>query len=148
MNVIICLLVMIDIVSKIIISLLMDVNDQVVIISNFFNITYVRNTGAAWSFMAGETWLITLISGLIIIGLLLYIKKNKPINKLEKYGYSLVLAGAIGNFLERIFIGSVTDFLDFKIFNYNYPIFNLADCFIFLGVLLLIIYTWRYSDGN
>lgn len=143
MSVIICLLVTIDIVSKIIINLLMDVNDRVVIIKNFFNITYVRNTGAAWSFMAGETWLITLISGLIIIGLLLYIKKNKPTNKLEKYGYSLVLAGAIGNFLERIFIGSVTDFLDFKIFGYNYPIFNLADCFIVIGIGLLLVETWR-----
>ena len=143
MMILVILLVVIDIISKIIVSSLMKGNESIVIIKNFFNITYVRNTGAAWSFMADKTWLLVIISSVIIMGLLLYIKKNKPRNKREEYGYALVLAGAMGNFLERIFIGSVTDFFDFKIFSYDYPIFNLADCFIVIGIGLLLIETWR-----
>ena len=84
----------------------------------------------------------------MIGGIVLYVYKNKPKYKLEKIAYSLILGGAIGNFLDRIVYGYVIDFLDFYIFGYNYPIFNLADTFIVLGVLLLIIYVWRYSDGD
>jgi len=143
MILIIILLLVIDIISKIIVCHSLEINKSITVINNVFNITYVRNTGAAWSFMAGKTWLLVVISSVIIIGLLLYIKKNKPENKWEKYGYSLVLSGAIGNYLERILIGSVTDFLDFKLGNYDYPIFNFADCFIVIGIGLLLIDTWR-----
>ena len=143
MGIMIILLLVVDIISKIIVSSLLDVNKSIVVFKNFFSITYVRNTGAAWSFMAGKTWLLVIISSIIITLLIIYIKKNKIENKREKYGYSLVLAGAIGNYLERIFYGSVTDFLDFKIFGYEYPIFNLADCFIVIGIGLLLIDTWR-----
>jgi len=139
---------MIDIVSKVIVSSLMDVHDSIKIIDNFFYITYVRNTGAAWSIFSDKTWLIIIIS-LIIIGIVVfYIYKNKPKMKLEKIGYSLILGGAVGNFLDRIIYGYVVDFLDFYIFGYNYPIFNLADSFIFVGVILIIIYTWCCEDGN
>jgi len=139
---------MIDIVSKVIVSSLMDVHDSIKIIDNFFYITYVRNTGAAWSIFSDKTWLIIIIS-LIIIGIVVfYIYKNKPKMKLEKIGYSLILGGAVGNFLDRIIYGYVVDFLDFYIFGYNYPIFNLADTFIVVGIFLLVIYTWRCKDGN
>ena len=138
----------IDIVSKVIVSSLMDVHDSIKIIDNFFYITYVRNTGAAWSIFSDKTWLIIIIS-LVIIGIVVfYIYKNKPKMKLEKIGYSLILGGAVGNFLDRIIYGYVVDFLDFYIFGYNYPIFNLADTFIVVGIFLLVIYTWRCKDGN
>ena len=60
----------------------------------------------------------------------------------------MVLGGALGNLLDRIIYGYVIDFFDFYIFSYDYPIFNMADCFIFVGVIILIIYTWRCKDGN
>ena len=60
----------------------------------------------------------------------------------------MVLGGAIGNFIDRVIYGYVIDFFDFYIFGYDYPIFNLADSFILIGVILLVIYTWRCSDGN
>ena len=142
-NLMVILLLIIDIISKIIVSYFFDINKSNELIKNFFNITYVRNTGTAWSFMADKTWLLIIISGFIILGLFIYIKKNKPKNRWEKYGYSLVFAGALGNFLERIIVGSVTDFLDFKIFNYDYPIFNFADCFIVIGIFMLLVDTWR-----
>ena len=139
---------MIDIVSKLIISNLMDIHDTIKIVDDFFYITYVRNTGAAWSIFSDKTWLIIIIS-LIIIGIVVfYIYKNKPKMKLEKIGYALILGGAVGNFLDRIIYGYVVDFLDFYIFGYNYPIFNLADVFIVVGIFLLVIHTWRCKDGN
>jgi signal peptidase II len=138
----------IDIVSKLVVSNLMNVYDSIVIIKNFFYISYVRNTGAAWSIFSNNTWFVILISLLIIGGIIIYILKNKPKSKLEKVGYSMILGGALGNLIDRVIYGYVIDFLDFYIFGYDYPIFNLADTFIVIGVILLLIYTWRCKDGN
>ena len=142
------LFLIIDIVSKLVVSNLMNVSDSIVIIKDFFYITYVRNTGAAWSIFAGETWLLIIVSLVIISFIVYYIYKNKPKDKLEIVGYSMILGGAIGNFIDRIVYGYVIDFFDFYIFGYDYPIFNVADSFILVGVVILIIYTWRCSDGN
>ena len=138
----------IDLISKLIVSNFMNVQDSIIVISNFFNITYVRNTGAAWSIFAGETLGLIVISLIIIALIVYYVSKNKFKSKLELFGYSLILGGAIGNLYDRIVYGYVIDFLDFYIFGYDYPIFNLADSFIFIGVILVIIYTWRCKDGN
>ena len=138
----------IDVISKLVVSNLMDVYDSVVVIKNFFYITYVKNTGAAWSILSDKTWLITIIS-VVIIGLIcLYIYKNRSNDRIENIGYSLVLGGALGNLIDRIIYGYVIDFLDFVIFGYEYPVFNVADTFIFIGVLILVLYTWRVKDGN
>ena len=138
----------IDLVSKLIVSNLMDVYDSIIIIKDFFYITYVRNTGAAWSIFAEETLGIMIVSLLIILGIIYYIFKNKPESRLEKLGYGLILGGALGNLFDRVIYGYVIDFFDFYIFGYDYPIFNLADSFIFVGVIILVIYTWRCNDGN
>ena len=138
----------IDIISKLVVSSLMNVYDSIVIIKNFFCITYVRNTGAAWSIFEGRVLGIIVVSLIIISFIVYYISKQKVKSKLEKIGYSLILGGALGNLLDRFIYGYVIDFLDFNIFGYDYPIFNLADSFIFVGVMLLIIYTWRYNDGD
>jgi len=138
----------IDIVSKLVVSNLMNVNESIRVIRDFFYITYVRNTGAAWSIFAGETWLLIIVSLIIMFLIIWYIYKNRPKSKLEIVGYSMVLGGAIGNFIDRVIYGYVIDFLNFYIFGYDYPIFNLADSFILIGVILLVIYTWRCSDGN
>jgi len=148
MILLVAVFLVVDIISKLIVSNLMSVYDSIIVVKDFFYITYVRNTGAAWSIFADKTWLIIIIS-LIIIGLIVvYIYKNKPKSKIEIVGYSMILGGAIGNFIDRIVYGYVIDFLDFYIFGYDYPIFNLADSFIFVGVILIIIYAWRCKDGN
>lgn len=139
---------LIDLGSKLIITNLMDVHDSIVVVKDFFYITYVRNTGAAWSMFADKTWMLILVSLVIIFFIVGYVLKNRPKNKLEIIGYSLILGGSIGNLFDRIIYGYVIDFLDFYIFGYDYPIFNLADTFIVIGVLLLVIYTWRCKDGN
>ena len=136
----------VDFVSKLIVSNLMNVHDSIEVIKDFFYISYFRNTGGAWSIFSNHTWLLTLVSLIIIIFLVCYVYKNKPKKKMETLGYSMILGGSIGNLLDRIIYGYVIDFLDFNIFGYNYPIFNFADVFIVIGVLILIIYNWRCKD--
>ena len=139
---------LIDVISKLIISNLMDVYDSIIIIKDFFYITYVRNTGAAWSIFSNNTWLVILFSLIIIMFICIYIYKNKPRTRFESFGYSMILGGALGNLFDRIIYGYVIDFFDFYIFGYDYPIFNVADIFIVIGVLLLVICVWRDNDGN
>lgn len=138
-----------DLIVKYLIDKLLIVNESIVVIKNFFNITYVRNTGAAWSIFSANTFLIIVVSGLIILGIIFYIMKNKPSNKLEKISYSLILGGAIGNFINRVVCLYVIDYFDINIFGWDYPIFNLADIFIVVGVIMLVIITWGdKNDGN
>ena len=135
---------LIDILSKSLIARFISFNESITIINNFFNITYVRNTGAAWSILNNNTIMITIISIVIIIFLIGYMyKNNKNSSKFEKVGYSLVLGGALGNLFDRLVYGYVIDFIDIYIFNYDYPIFNLADTFIVIGVIILFISMWR-----
>ena len=128
-----------DLVSKIIVSNLMNIHDSFVVIENFFYISYFRNTGGAWSILSNHTWLLTVFSLLIIIFICGYIYKSKINNKLEMFGYSMILGGSVGNLFDRIAYGYVIDFLDFNIFGYDFPIFNLADTFIVLGVIIIVI---------
>lgn len=149
MTILITLLVLIlDIVSKIVVVNYLKLGESINVINKFLYLTYVRNTGAAWSILANNTYLISFISLVIIAGIIWYIVNNRSDVKIEKTAYALVLGGAIGNFVNRIIYGYVIDFIDIKIFNYNYPIFNLADIFIVAGVILLVIYNWRNENGN
>ena len=117
------------------------------VIDNFFNITYLKNEGAAWSILTGNRLFLITIS-LVIVFLLyfIFIKDNK-LNKLEQYVYGILYGGIFGNLIDRIFRGSVIDYLDFKIFNYNFPVFNLADICIVISIILLGIIVFR-GDKN
>lgn len=139
-----------DMGSKYLISRMFTLYESKIIINNFLNITYVRNTGAAWSILDTNTWIVTVISLLIIIGIIYYIyrNRNKINKKIVKIGYGLVLGGSIGNFIDRIIYGYVVDFIDIDIFGWNYPIFNLADMFIVGGVILLMIDAWRCRNDR
>ena len=92
--------------------------------------------------------LVLIVSSFIILGIILHVYKNKPEKGMEKVAYSLIIGGALGNLINRITYGYVIDFIDIKIFKYDYPIFNLADSFIVIGVILLVVYTWRSENGN
>lgn len=143
------LVILVDFFSKYMVSKLMTVNETINLIDNFFRITYVKNTGAAFSIFSNNTILVIIISIVVIGFLLFYIYKNKGNNKLENVSYAFILGGAIGNLIDRLVYGYVIDFLDFEILSYNAPIFNLADTFIVIGVILFLINTLRSRyDGN
>lgn len=118
----------------------MSVNYSNVIIENFFSLTYVENDGAAWSILSGNRIFLILISIVAIVLIYSYLIKNKDIKKFEFICYSILIGGILGNLMDRIKFGFVVDYLDFKIFGYNFPIFNFADICIVVSVALLLIY--------
>lgn len=132
---IIALAVVLDRVSKIIIVNKMTMEQSITVIDNFFYITYWENKGAAWGiFQNGRYFLIAVTS---IVSLILAYMLYKSDNKILKTSLALILGGAGGNLIDRVFRGSVVDFFDFYIFSYNFPIFNIADMFVVIGTFLL-----------
>ena len=108
------------------------------IIDNFFSLTYVLNDGAAFSLFASRTYLLILIA-LICLFFIIYELKNNLDDRVLSIGYSLVLTGLLGNFLDRLIDGYIIDYLSFKIFTYNFPIFNFADILIVVGIIIVMI---------
>ena len=128
-----------DQIIKIIVITNMDLYDSINIINNFFNITYVRNTGAAWSILSGNTMLLSVIALVALVLMYFYCIKDKLLTNFESISYGLLIGGAFGNLIDRMIHGYVIDYLDFKIFNYDFPVFNLADICIVIGVILICI---------
>ena len=124
----------IDLVSKVFVIHFL--GKEVVLIKNFFSLNLAYNTGVAFSMLEGNNFLIIILNILFILFLLWYSIKHVKW-KFDLISYSLIIGGAIGNLFDRIIYGYVIDFLDFVIFGYDYPIFNLADSFIVIGVILL-----------
>ena len=141
------ILLCIDQISKLLVVNLLTKTDSITIIKNFFYLTYINNDGAAFSILVGKKIFLILIAVLVIVMLIRYIKKNNIQNKLEVVSISLIIGGSLGNLMDRVVRGYVIDFLDFKIFNYNFPIFNLADTFIVIGVILLLLKEIRKENN-
>ena len=137
----------IDLISKLIVSSYLTNGQSLNIIDNFFRITYVYNDGAAWSILRGGRVLFILL-GILGIYLLLKYQKDYKENKRNILAFSMLIGGILGNLFDRLIFGYVRDFLDFKIFNYDYPIFNLADSFIVIGIILLIFIEFRKEKNE
>ena len=114
-------------------------NQVIVLIRNFFNLTYVRNYGAGFSILQNATVFLSLISIVACVVLFYYLIKTDKKDIVSKISYLLIISGAIGNLIDRLKLGYVIDFLDFKIFGYDFPVFNIADCYITIGCFILII---------
>jgi len=137
----------IDQLIKIIVINNMDVYQSIKIISNFFYITYTKNFGAAWSLFEGSRYILILISVLALFIIYKYLSKTKHLKKIEIISFSLLIGGTLGNLIDRIIYGYVIDYLDFIIFGYDFPIFNIADSCIVISAILLIINSFK-EDKN
>lgn len=139
----------IDLISKQVIANVINLGDSIQVIKNFFYITFVKNTGAAWSILEDHRILLLIITVIVLFIINKYMN-NVVLTKLENISYGIIIGGIIGNLFDRLFFGYVIDFLDFKIFGYNYPVFNLADSFIVIGILIMIIDMIRkeYHERN
>jgi signal peptidase II len=113
---------------------------NVSIIKNLFAISYYQNTGAAWSILEGEQLLLIIIS-LVMIVIVYSMMFSFEENKLTNIAFGILFGGIIGNLIDRVLFGYVRDFIAITIFGYHFPIFNIADIGIVLGVFLLIIET-------
>ena len=132
------ILFILDFVTKLIIKSNLILNKSITIIPKFFRLTYVKNSGAAFSILKGKQIFLIVLSIIVIDFIIYYIFKDK-LNKYKVIYYSLLIGGIFGNLFDRIIYNGVIDYLDFNIFNYNAPIFNLADTFIFFGVVLILL---------
>ena len=123
------------------------VSNTIVIIPNFFKLEHALNTGAAWSILNNHQIILIVISIVLMIGLFMF-NKNFKVNKRNNIAFGLIFGGLWGNLVDRIFHGYVIDFLSFKIFNYDYPIFNIADMALVCGILLLVIAIIKGEDNE
>jgi signal peptidase II len=123
--------------------------DMVVVIPNVFNIVHAENPGAAFSMLADAPLavrraVLVLLSGavMVTIGFMLFRNRGQLESMATVTGLALVLGGALGNFWDRVIVGTVTDFIQVFLGSYEYPSFNVADSAIFCGAVLLILDLW------
>ena len=113
------------------------------IIPNFLRLVYTENTGAAWSFLSDVSWaqtffkVITGLSLVLFIGMYVYALKSK---RLLRISLILIIAGTVGNFVDRLLFGYVVDFISFNFWGWSFPVFNVADICLTIGVVLFMIY--------
>lgn len=121
-------------------------HESIPVVRGFFNLTYVRNKGAAFGIFADSAvripFFIT-VSIVAMLGILWYIRRIRNDQKLAVFSLSLVFSGAFGNLIDRIRLGEVIDFLDVFWQRHHWPAFNVADSAICVGVALLFIDMWR-----
>lgn len=117
---------------------------QPVAIIPHLNFTLVYNTGAAFSFLAEmggwQRWFFALLAMGVSIALTIWLKRLPPVWNSETLAINLILSGAVGNLIDRVLFGKVTDFVDFYIGTWHYATFNVADMAISLGAVLIIYY--------
>jgi signal peptidase II len=134
-----------DQITKILISIFLNVNEKVVVIKNFLWAYYVENDGAAWSILSNKQNLLILLSIIALVIIYRYMYNFKK-NKRNNLAFGFIIGGIFGNLIDRIFLGYVRDFISIKVIDYYYPVFNFADSFIVIGVLLLIIAIFKGED--
>jgi signal peptidase II len=115
------------------------------ILKGVFHITYVVNRGAAFSMFQGEGWL-RWLSLMVTLALVYYGLFGSPLRAWEQAGYGFLLGGAAGNGIDRLLMGHVVDFLDFRLI--NFPVFNFADVAINIGLVCLFISLWRKPEAS
>ncbi|MBY9076986.1 signal peptidase II [Paenibacillus sp. HN-1] len=125
--------------TKYLISTRLAIGEQIPVIGNFFVITSHRNLGAAFSILQNQRWFLVVVTIVVLAGIVWYINKLKNTRRLLSTALALVLGGAFGNFIDRLLTGKVVDFLMFNFGSYTFPIFNVADSCIVIGVALIIL---------
>lgn len=136
------LLILGDQLTKLAVRASIPLGGSVPFIPYILDLTYVQNTGAAFSLLRQHTWLLTLISAAVVLGMCLLIVKGFFKNALGRWAAALVLAGGMGNLIDRVLLGYVTDM--FQTVFMDFAVFNVADCCITIGVPLLFLYVWFY----
>ena len=126
--------------------------ESIAIIPAFFNLTYVHNTGAAFSFLseAGgwQRWFFAALAIIMSTIMTIWLTRLKENETLLAVSLSLILGGAMGNLIDRLFYGYVIDFLDVYYGTYHWPAFNIADSAITIGVALMLIDSFRSQEKS
>jgi len=137
-SIIIVVAIVLDLVTKIIFqNHFANGAEDIVVIPNFFNFTYVQNYGAAYGMFSNSTIALTIVSIVLIIVFVIYDIFCHSNNWFYLFGIGFILGGAVGNLIDRLFLGFVRDFIQIRLFSF---VFNLADLFITLGVIFFAIH--------
>ena len=133
------ILVLADQVSKAIVVRTMSLYESVPVIENFFHFTYITNDGMAFGidFPFGY-FIFSLVSALLTIFLFWYLWSVRNDSLLIRLGLAMIIAGAVGNLIDRLMLGEVIDFLDFMVGNFHWYVFNLADSYVTVGMVLIL----------
>ena len=108
------------------------------LINGVFHLTYCENRGAAFGILQNQVWVFVAITIAVLASVIYYMLRVRPKNKWLNISLMLLVGGALGNFIDRIYRGYVVDFFDFCLI--NFPIFNVADCFVVVGAVMLAVY--------
>lgn len=128
-----------DQITKVIVDHTLQFGGAYTIIEDFFYFIYYQNQGTAWSISEGKIGVFLIVVVVAIIGIFCYFKQSHAYQKLTRFGFVLVLSGAIGNLIDRIVFGYVCDFIGFNIFGYSFPIFSVVDMAIIIGIGLIVL---------
>lgn len=131
-----------DQIVKVIVTQSMKLYQQIIIIPHFFSIYYVKNTGAAFSILENNIPILIMIGAVFMVGLNHYIKREEHFTKLSVLSLGLLLGGIFGNLLDRAIRKSVIDYLSFIIIRYDFPVFNIADIAITVGIAIFMLDTF------
>ena len=137
------IVLIIDQIVKLVVKNNIDLMEEIEVIPKFFSICYLENDGAAFSVLSGKTYIFVIVGFILLFMLDRFIKKERLTN-LSKISLGIIIGGIVGNLVDRLLYHSVIDFLSFNIFGYSFPVFNIADIGITVGVGLYIIENvWR-----
>jgi signal peptidase II len=141
--ILIFIILLIDQITKAAVARFIPLNSSVEVIPGFFQLVHIRNKGAIFGFFnqsgSQAVYLLLTLASLVALGLVVYYFFKTPADeRLLRLSLSLILAGALGNFLDRIIRGYVIDFLDFGLRGWHWPSFNVADSCISIGALMLV----------
>lgn len=119
----------------------MELRERISVLDPWFGILSHRNRGAAWGMLEGQMWLFTIVTIAVIIAIIYFNHTEAKGKPLYHISLMLLLGGAVGNFIDRIFRGEVVDFVDvfIPVINYHFPIFNIADAALSIAVVMLFI---------
>lgn len=123
----------------------MEIGDRIVIWDPWLAILSHRNRGAAWGMLQGQMWIFTIVTIIVVVGIIYYFHKYAKGNPPFGMSLMILLGGALGNFIDRVFRGEVVDFVDvlIPVINYHFPIFNVADAALTISVIMLIFVIFK-----
>lgn len=131
--------IIVDQLTKYFVKTDMQLGESIEVFGEYVKITSHRNSGAAWGILQGQMIFFYIITVIVIIILIYMFFKEARGKLVMQLGISLLIAGAIGNFIDRVLYQQVTDFIDVLLITYDFPIFNVADASLTIGVVLLVI---------
>lgn len=142
------LILLADQVTKVAVRVHFLPGESVGVIDGLFSLTYVRNTGAAWGMFGGQNFLLSILSIVMLVLMVVFQKAVTGGDRRILYCLGLLAGGILGNLVDRLKLGYVTDFLDFYVATHHWPVFNIADSAICVGVGLYMIFTLRPSAAS